>query len=264
MKASNSILSSIPLLQRRVVVTLLQGMVIGGLIAAGSLALRKPRYLANLVLSVGKVGYVTNAGLVQVAVERPQALVERLRYEHGLKGIGKKMRPLPYLYRARLSRSDNNLVVLEAHGRSEEQTTEFLTKLSAKLISDHATHFEDAGGLWQQRHDQLRKHLRIIDGVIDKQLDALAKTPKGNDQIHAVRLMQMGILTSHREKADEDLHLLNISRSRFYTVETRILQKPENTIAVGLSKPATVVTGSVAGALIGCLLGLLTLRRDDD
>ncbi len=264
MNTKNVAKSNIPILHPHTIKWIAAGLVVGLIFGIGSLSLSEKRYRANLVLSVGKAGYVTNAGLVQVSVERPPALVERLRYEHGLKGIGAPNRPLPFLHRVRLSRSDNNLVVLEAHGRTAEKTTEFLQKVGDKLISDHAIHFKDAGGLWQQRRDQLRKHLRIIDSVIEKQVDALAETPKENDQIHAVRLMQMGILTSHREKADEDLHLLNISRSRFYTVETKIVQKPNSTIAIGLSKRSTLGAGTLIGAILGGFLGLLTLRREDD
>ena len=105
--------------------------------------------------------------------------------------------------------------MLEAHGSTEAEATDFLRQLSDKLIKDHSEHFTDADDLWEKRRGQLHKHLQIIDGVIDEQLKTLTKAPSDNDQIHALRLMQMGILTSNRAKADEDLHLLNISRSRF-------------------------------------------------
>ena len=136
--------------------------------------------------------------------------------------------------------------------------------MSSKLIGDHSVHFSDSDVLWEKRHDQLRKHLRIIDGVIDEQLKTLAQEPSGNDQIHALRLMQMGILTSHRAKADEDLHLLNISRSRFYTAQTRIVQQPDNAVTVGLSSIALAGVGGFGGLVVGCILALVTLRREED
>jgi hypothetical protein len=264
MKASNSDIVFAPLLQRRTILFMLVFATLGMVGSVVSGKMRTPRYLANLVLRVGEVGYVTNAGLVQRSVEPPKELVERLRYEHRLKGIGRRVMPLPHLHRARLSRTDNNLVVLESHGATEQQATDFLRKLSGKLIGDHSLHFSDADILWEKRHEQLRKHLRIIDGVIDEQLKTLAQEPSGNDQIHALRLMQMGILTSHRAKADEDLHLLNISRSRFYTAQTRTVQEPDNAVTVGLSTIALAGVGGFAGLVTGCLLALLTLRRRDD
>jgi hypothetical protein len=243
---------------KRTVVYTLSVAVIGlGIGLYGSLN-REPLYLANLVLRIGEVSYVTNAGLVQRSVERPQELVERLRYEHRLKGTAKRVMPLPRLHRARFSRTDSNLVILEAHGDTEATTIAFLKTLGTKTIKNHGAHFGDADSLWHKRHQQLHKHLRIIDTVIDKQLKVLDTDSAGNDQIHALRLMQMGMLTSHRAKADEDLHLLNISRSRFYTTPTRVLQQPIAAVPVGLSAVGSGLVGAFAGGLIGFLLALLT------
>ena len=264
MKASNSDIVFAPLLQRRTIVIMLICATLGAAVSIVSGQLKKPRYIANLVLRVGEVGYVTNAGLVQRSVERPKELVERLRYEHRLKGIGRRVMTMPYLHRARLSRTDNNLVVLEAHGSTEVEATDFLRQLSDKLIKDHSEHFTDADDLWEKRRGQLHKHLQIIDGVIDEQLKTLTKAPSDNDQIHALRLMQMGILTSNRAKADEDLHLLNISRSRFYTAPTRIVQQPDNAVTVGLSSVAVGGAGGFGGLVIGCLIALITTSRREE
>jgi hypothetical protein len=265
MSASKSDRINPRLTSKRVVLyTLIAGTLGMGLGLYSSL-MREPLFLANLVLRVGEVSYVTNSGLVQRSVERSQEFVERLRYEHRLKGTAKKRMPLPRLHRARLSRTDSNLVILEAYGDTEAATIGFLDRLGAKTIKEHGAHFGDADSLWKKRHLQLHKHLRIIDTVIDKQLKVLDEAPDGNDQIHALRLMQMGMLTSHRAKADEDLHLLNISRSRFYTTPTRVLQQPVAAVPVGLARTPSAVAGALAGGLIGFLIGFLTggLRRDD-
>jgi len=261
MNASKTNNALAPLINRRTLRMIVIGAVLGIGLALISNLLREPLYMSTLVLRVGEVGYVTNAGLVQRSVERPHEMVERLRYEHRLKGNAKASAQLPLLSRARLSRTDKNLVILEAVGQTKESANTYLSGVGEKLINDHKVHFSDAGDLWEKRHEQLRKHVTIIDGVIDKQLVALKGAPTESDQVHAVRLMQMGILTSHRAKADEDLHLLNVSRSRIYTRPTVMLQKPVNAARVGLSLTATMSVASIAGAGLGCILGLIPIGR---
>ena len=250
-----------PLLNLRTLRMAVIGVILGISLALVSHFLREPLYMSTLVLRVGEVGYVTNAGLVQRKVERPHEMVERLRYEHRLKGNSKGRAKLPRINRARLSRTDKNLVILEAIGKTPDQANSYLSALGEKLINDHQVHFSDAGDLWEKRHQQLRKHVTIIDGVIDKQLVALKGAPTESDQVHAVRLMQMGILTSHRAKADEDLHLLNVSRSRIYTRPTVMLQKPINARRVGLSMMATITVGGLAGGGLSTLLALIPWGR---
>ena len=250
-----------PLLNLRTLRMAVIGVILGMSLALVSHFLREPLYMSTLVLRVGEVGYVTNAGLVQRKVERPHEMVERLRYEHRLKGNSKGRAKLPRINRARLSRTDKNLVILEAIGKTPENANRYLSGLGEKLINDHQVHFSDAGDLWEKRHQQLRKHVTIIDGVIDKQLVALKGAPTESDQVHAVRLMQMGILTSHRAKADEDLHLLNVSRSRIYTRPTVMLQKPINARRVGLSMVATITVGGFAGGGLSTLLALIPWGR---
>ena len=98
-ESEQSLTSFAPLLQRRTIVIMLICAAFGAAASIVSGQLKKPRYIANLVLRVGEVGYVTNAGLVQRSVERPKELVERLRYEHRLKGIGRRAMTMPYLHR---------------------------------------------------------------------------------------------------------------------------------------------------------------------
>ena len=127
MKASNSDIVFAPLLQRRTIVIMLICAALGAAASIVSGQLKKPRYIANLVLRVGEVGYVTNAGLVQRSVERPKELVERLRYEHRLKGIGRRAMTMPYLHRARACR-----------GRT---TTSWFSKRMARLRLRRPTFF---------------------------------------------------------------------------------------------------------------------------
>lgn len=263
MNASKSQHPLIPLLQRRTIAFSIIGAILGLIVGLSAAKLRKPYYLTNLVLRVGEVGYVTNTGgLMLRSVENPRELVERLRYEHRLKGIiGREPLPLPYLHRARVSRSDKNLVTLEAHGSTEDEAIGFLRALSDKIISEHAAHLKEANNLRETRHAQVRKHLQVIDGVLDEQLKTLNPEPGETAQLHGLRLIQTGILTSHRANADRDVHLLNISR--FYTTPTRILlePKPDNAVPVGMSTKALGLVGALAGAFLGCFISFLSLWR---
>ncbi len=102
-----------------------------------------------------------------------------------------------------------------------------------------------------------------MDGVLEQQFDKIGEKNSENQNLKSLRMIQTGMLTSHRANADRDLHMLNLAR--FYTTPSKILLKPSigNSRRVGLSPRAMGAVGVLLGLLLGAGAAFIGGRQAD-